>query len=671
MAGKAKEMHNKIKDKLVFFGPGLLLAITAAGEAGIADAMEIGAHFGLSLVWVVIIALLFKYAFTTGIARYTLATGKTIFQAMTSIPGPKNWAAYFTIGAYIFEAIAVGAMAIYTATFVDYLIPGTYAPFLIALLVLLLALVVLRTHIYHHFEKIMAFVIVILSVILVQVLIATPSILVDVAAGVIPSIPHDSEKEILAIIGVVGSGLMLMLYSVWLKHKIDAQQHSGNGSSLQLSRETYKKYMTSVRLDIIIGFILVGLITIGFMAVGYLGFSVANLPHGSELSIDTLFSLMMNLFTDIPVLIYLFFIFFIIVFFGAITVGMDARASAITDVIKEIRQEAGKPVKNPSLVYNICIALFAVIAAIVAHLNEPLETMRFMALVCAILFGIFGFILIYLNTKLPAYARGSRLWMLLIGIGSVLSIYIALRLEGTIITSGLDMVRNLALILVVLFLFSRSKMFDRIVKGKGTLADKFWLVAILGVVCIGGLLNGVPVDNGAYYINFGDLGAIIAGIIGGPVIGGVVGLIGGLYRLSMGGGSAIPCSIAIMSGGIIAGCLMRSWNGKYTHLRAVIIVLAAEAFHLLFLFPTYHMVTATLSAPLILDAIRKTLLAISAVVAAGVICFGVFASKVDCFEACMQKFSIRRLKEQWFELIRKGDEEDRDDNIPDKPGEKS
>jgi len=81
---------SRLKKRLVFFGPGLLLAITAAGEAGIADALDIGAHFGMSLVWVVLLALIFKYAFTTGIARYTLATGKTIFQGFASIPGPKN-----------------------------------------------------------------------------------------------------------------------------------------------------------------------------------------------------------------------------------------------------------------------------------------------------------------------------------------------------------------------------------------------------------------------------------------------------------------------------------------------------------------------------------------------------------------------------------------------------
>lgn len=43
------------QNNFVFFGPGLLLAITAAGEAGVTEAIEIGAHYGPALIWVVII----------------------------------------------------------------------------------------------------------------------------------------------------------------------------------------------------------------------------------------------------------------------------------------------------------------------------------------------------------------------------------------------------------------------------------------------------------------------------------------------------------------------------------------------------------------------------------------------------------------------------------------
>ncbi|MDD2470776.1 MAG: Nramp family divalent metal transporter, partial [Methanocorpusculum sp.] len=112
------------RNNFVFFGPGLLLAITAAGEAGVTEAIEIGAHYGLALTWVVIITLVFKYAFTNGIARYTLATHQTIFDALNTLPGPKHWGSYLIIFSYLVEMFAIGAMLMFCATFLDYLLPG-------------------------------------------------------------------------------------------------------------------------------------------------------------------------------------------------------------------------------------------------------------------------------------------------------------------------------------------------------------------------------------------------------------------------------------------------------------------------------------------------------------------------------------------------------------------
>ncbi len=52
------DLSNLIKPKslrqhLYFLGPGLLLAVAAAGESGITEAIGVGAHFGFSLIWVV------------------------------------------------------------------------------------------------------------------------------------------------------------------------------------------------------------------------------------------------------------------------------------------------------------------------------------------------------------------------------------------------------------------------------------------------------------------------------------------------------------------------------------------------------------------------------------------------------------------------------------------
>jgi methyl-accepting chemotaxis protein len=56
--------------------------------------------------------------------------------------------------------------------------------------------------------------------------------------------------------------------------------------------------------------------------------------------------------------------------------------------------------------------------------------------------------------------------------------------------------------------------------------------------------------------NVRDVIALYAAIIGGPIAGIGVGLIGGLYRITLGGWTALPCTVATISGGFVAAFLV-------------------------------------------------------------------------------------------------------------------
>lgn len=648
---KIPNIRKWCKENLLFFGPGLLLAITAAGEAGITEALEIGAHFGLSLAWVVIITLLFKYAFTTGIARYTLATGKTIFEGISELPGPFNWGSIFIIIIYLIETLSVGAMVLFTVTFTEYLLPGSYETILFAIIIIVLALLVLRTHIYHHFELVMAFFVLILAGLVFSFLIGFPMMGENLLNGIIPSIngvPKGSEESILAIIGVVGSGLNLMLYSVWMEKKIRVMRESSPEKAEYIKSESFfNKFIKSVRHDILIGFIIVAIITIGFMTLGYAGFSISFMPHGSELTLDCLLGQVGHIFNAVPGIIYLFLGFVTLIFFGSITVGLDARATAITKVVKLIRKKEGKPVKNASLVYNVCMIIFIVMMFIAVLINQPMQTIRFISVLCALLFGVVGFMLLYLNSKLPTYAKGNRFWILFIGLGSVLSIYFGLVLEGSILEFGMPLVKEMLLCLLVVYLFTKSKMFQRIVDGKGTLADKFWLIFICGAMSIYGTIGGQPMEGG-YIINFRDFGAMAAGLLGGPVVGVIAGLIGGIYRLNLGGATAVPCLLSTVFAGLLAGIAIRKWQGKFTAKRIILLVCAVEILHIVVIAPTYCMAFNTMALPDIINMILTVLFPMILVNAAGLLLSMYFThNRVDIHKGGLQKKSI---KECWNEI---------------------
>jgi len=636
----------------VFFGPGLLLAITAAGEAGITEAIEIGAHFGLALLWVVIITLVFKYAFTNGIARYTLATGQTIFDVLPKLPGPKNWGPILVIVSYCLEMFAIGAMVLFAATFLDYLIPGVFSLFLLSITLLVAALALLRTHIYHKFEQIMAVIVLVMGIFMIIILSAFPFNVEMIASGLIPNIPTGSETAILAILGVVGSGLNLMLYSVWLKEKTDKTEAAEGVCSVK-GEAFFKRFIKSVNIDIALGFFIVALVTFGFMCLGYAGFAVSFMPHGAELNLNILITQVLYLFSSIPYGTYLFLLFVAVIFFGSVVVGIDARAKALTRVVISMRENAEKTKIKGGRIYQFFIWLFVAIILLSIGINQPMAVIRTSAVLCALLFGVFGFILIYVNTCLPEYARASRLWMLVIGIGSVLSVYVALLIEGSFLEFGLPLFESVLVCSVIFYIFCRTKTFERMASGTSNIVDKFWVIFIFGIISVYGTYSGITIagEYGSYILNFRDLGAMVAGVLGGPVVGFFAGLIGGLYRLSVGGVTAVPCFLATLAAGLLSGFAIRSWKGRFTMRRAVYIAAVVELLHLLVIFPIYVLAAGAMDFVMIQDVIVTTLLPMTIVNAAGLMIFAHFSQKFPLLESGLKKMTPKSIAAEIRSLI--------------------
>ncbi len=618
------------QNNFVFFGPGLLLAITAAGEAGVTEAIEIGAHYGPALIWVVIITLIFKYAFTNGIARYTLATNQTIFDALNRLPGPKNWGSYLIIGSYLMEMFAIGAMLVFSATFLDYLLPGIYSVFLIAVFLLILTLAVIRTSSYEILEPVMAVLISILAGVVLISLTQFPLSFNLILDGLVPSIPAGSEMAILAILGVVGSGLNLMLYSVWLSQK--TKIHSEDKQECNLLNESFfRKYIRSVNVDVLTGFFFVAVITIGFMFLGYAGYAVSFMPHGAKITLDMLITQILYIFGSIPYGPYLFLMFVAIIFFGAVVVGMDARARALAKVVRHLGEDTGRKLPSEYNLYQIMLLVFTGVIILAMVIADPMTVIRQIAALSAILFGVFGFIVIYLDSRLPKYAKGSRLWTAIMAVGSGLSIYVALLIESSFLENGIPLIERMLVIVVVLFIFTKTEMFKKLVSGAATLTDKVWTVALGGGLSIYGVFRGIDV-NGLIF-NFSAIGPIVAGLLGGPVVGGLAGLIGCIYRLAQGGPTAVGCSLAILAAGLIAGFAVRWWQGRITVFKAAVLTVIIEWIHLLIIVPGCGLLLGTQTVDEIIAIIGSTFLPITIVNTLGVALFAYFAKDHLVFAA--------------------------------------
>lgn len=567
-----EKIRSRYSDYFLFLGPGLLLAVAAAGESGLGEVIASGAHFGFSLIWVVIITLIFKYAFTTGIARYTLATGETIFDGLRKIPGPKNWSAFFITIIYLMEMFAFAGMLLMGGIFLDYLIPGLNPPWLLSGISLALILLMLWKDSYERVEKIVILIVlfliagIILS--LTQFYINGPAIL----EGAVPSIPPGSIITIMALMGSVGSGLNILLYSVWLHEKTGGE----------CGENFFRRYFKSVKLDLILAFSLVGIITVIFIGLGVSGFVVSYLGHGEEVTTEAIISQVLYIVGALPYGILVFLIFGYITMFGATLTGIDGRARAVSSMMKntlcpELKEET---------LYRACLLIFSVIIlGSFFFFTDPSVLLKHAAAIASVMFAVFGFIIIYLDRKLPKYSQGSRLWICVTAVGSIVFFYIALRLESGILEFGLPLVERLLLIGFVLFLLSKTEMFEKMLNGSADTFDKLWMILIFGVISIYGTYRGI--GYGDIILNFRDLGPMIAGILGGPVIGVLSGVIGALYRYSLGGWTATACMAATIFAGLFAGMFAHYYRGKITYYRAALLVIIVECIHVLIFIPLF------------------------------------------------------------------------------------
>lgn len=92
---------------------------------------------------------------------------------------------------------------------------------------------------------------------------------------------------------------------------------------------------------------------------------------------------------------------------------------------------------------------------------------------------------------------------------------------------------------VFIQIVSRTKPFHRVTGGESDWIARSMVILLFGRFSIIGTYMGIHLPSGAI-LNVRDLGPIVAGLTGGPLIGFGAGLIGGVHRYFLGGLTALP-----------------------------------------------------------------------------------------------------------------------------------
>jgi LytS/YehU family sensor histidine kinase len=142
------------------------------------------------------------------------------------------------------------------------------------------------------------------------------------------------------------------------------------------------------------------------------------------------------------------------------------------------------------------------------------------------------------------------------------------------LTSIFTLLGTASFMIVVALAFSNLTFFKTLITKK-VLISKLTIGIVLGLLAIYGTLMGTKLENGTI-INVRELAAMIAGVAGGPVAGLIAGLMGGLHRYTVGGATALPCTISTILIGVIAGLISTKLVGKLCLLKGAAVGLVLE-----------------------------------------------------------------------------------------------
>ena len=257
----------KIQSLIKLVLPGFLVAATGVGAGDLLTASLAGKHLGLVVLFVPVIGALFKYVLTFGIAKYQIATGKSLLSGwFKSFPRFFQYIFFFYLFIWTFMvsgAILNGAGASMAAIFN---LPGdTKIYFGVAQTILSFALI--KKGSFKLFETIMSILVAMMFFIFIFMALGMIDLNSQIESNV--SLALLSDPWLIGVLGGVGGTLTILSYGYWIKE----------------SNREGEKGLNLTRIDLCVSYTLTAIFS---MAMIFLGAKLTGFDGGKKEIISAL-----------------------------------------------------------------------------------------------------------------------------------------------------------------------------------------------------------------------------------------------------------------------------------------------------------------------------------------------------------------------------------------------
>ncbi|CAQ01264.1 Nramp family divalent metal transporter [Clavibacter sepedonicus] len=230
-------------------GPGLVVAATGIGAGDLVATLVAGSRFGYALLWAAVLGVIIKIFLVEGAGRYSLATGRTIFEGWRTVGRWTTWyfGPYILIWGLVYGAAAMSSSALPLAA----LFPGVDLK-VFAIACGLAGAVVVWFGRYSAFEKIIAVFVGLMFVTVVGAAVVTVPNVPALLTGLVPTVPEGGLVVALSIAGGVGGTITLAAYGYWLREK----------------GWVAPRWMKVMRIDNSVAYVMSGIFVLSMLVVG-------------------------------------------------------------------------------------------------------------------------------------------------------------------------------------------------------------------------------------------------------------------------------------------------------------------------------------------------------------------------------------------------------------------
>ncbi len=210
-------MPPKGKDRLKWYGPGLMWMISSVGSGSVLFTPRVGARYGFEFLWVALVIIFLMWIMIREVGRYSVVTGKTIFDGFKGVSGKSQWPVWLIFLPQVLAAVVtISGMAALTGSALMIAFAGNQQVYGTGVIILAIILVISgRYQVVENIASVMAGLLVAIVIITCIRVFSSDG---EFVQGLVPGVPEDLDMQfVMPWLGFILAGAAgVMWFSYWV-----------------------------------------------------------------------------------------------------------------------------------------------------------------------------------------------------------------------------------------------------------------------------------------------------------------------------------------------------------------------------------------------------------------------------------------------------------------------